>query len=109
MISIYHKVNDHFEMSNDAAILAALKTENIIWVDLLGWNEEDEKLIEKHFELEIMNTQESVEIEQSARYVEYDDHIVSHSNFVTPQGPSKVPKIGSFTVGKKFINNHARL
>lgn len=103
MISIYHKVNDHFEMTNDVTVLSSLKKENIIWVDLLGWNEIDEKLIEKHFGLEIMNTQESVEIEQSARYVEYDDHIVSHSNFVTRQGLSFVPKIVSFTVEKNLL------
>lgn len=103
MISIYHKVNDHYEMVNDASLLHTLKRENIIWVDLLGWNEEDEKLIEKHFGLEIMNTKESVEIEQSSRYVEYEDHIVSHSNFVTRQGLSLVPKIVSFTVEKNLL------
>lgn len=103
MISIYHKVNDHFEMVNDVSLLSSLKRENIIWVDLLGWDEEDEKIIEKHFGLEIMNTKESVEIEQSSRYVEYEDHIVSHSNFITRQGLSLVPKIVSFTVEKNLL------
>ena len=103
MISIYHKVNDHVEMTNDEGLLPLLKRENIIWIDLLGWDEDDEKLIEKHFGLEIMNTKESVEIEQSSRYVEYEDHIVSHSYFITQQDNLLVPKIVSFTVEKNLI------
>ncbi|MFM9945926.1 MAG: CorA family divalent cation transporter, partial [Bacteroidia bacterium] len=103
MISIYHKVNDHFEVTNDLALLATIKKQNIVWVDLLGWDEKSEKLIENHFGLEIMNNKEQVEIEQSARYVEYEDHIVSHSNFVTRQGLSLVPKIVSFTVEKNLL------
>ncbi len=103
MISIYHKVNDHVEMTNDVGLLRSLKRENIIWVDLLGWDEDDEKLIENHFGLEIMNTKESVEIEQSSRYVEYENHIVSHSYFITQQENSLVPKIVSFTVEKNLI------
>ena len=103
MISIYHKVNDHVEMTNDEGLRPSLKRENIIWIDLLGWDEDDEKLIEKHFGLEIMNTKESVEIEQSSRYVEYEDHIVSHSYFITQQDNLLVPKIVSFTVEKNLI------
>ena len=103
MISIYHKVNDHVEMTNDEDLLPLLKRENIIWIDLLGWDEDDEKLIEKHFGLEIMNTKESLEIEQSSRYVEYEDHIVSHSYFITQQDNLLVPKIVSFTVEKNLI------
>lgn len=90
-------------MTNDEGLLHSLKRENIIWIDLLGWDEDDEKLIEKHFGLEIMNTKESVEIEQSSRYVEYEDHIVSHSYFITQQDNLLVPKIVSFTVEKNLI------
>ncbi len=90
-------------MTNDEGLLPSLKRENIIWIDLLGWDEDDEKLIEKHFGLEIMNTKESVEIEQSSRYVEYEDHIVSHSYFITQQDNLLVPKIVSFTVEKNLI------
>ena len=90
-------------MTNDEGLLPLLKRENIIWIDLLGWDEDDEKLIEKHFGLEIMNTKESVEIEQSSRYVEYEDHIVSHSYFITQQDNLLVPKIVSFTVEKNLI------
>lgn len=90
-------------MTNDEGLLPSLKRENIIWIDLLGWDEDDEKLIEKHFGLEIMNTKESVEIEQSSRYIEYEDHIVSHSYFITQQDNLLVPKIVSFTVEKNLI------
>ncbi len=103
MISIYHKVNDHFEMTNDVALLPTIKREDIIWIDVLGWDQNDEHLIEKHFGLEIMNTKESVEIEQSARFVEYENHIVSHANFITRKGIALVPEVVSFTIEKNLI------
>ena len=103
MISIYHKVNTHCEVSHDLASLNTLKSENILWIDLLGWDEETEKAIEKHLGLEIMNIKESVAIEQSSRYIEYADHVVSHSNFVTRQGITLIPKIVAFTLEKNLI------
>ncbi len=103
MISIYHKVNAHFEVSHDLASLQVIKRDNILWIDLLGWDEENENAIEKHFSLEIMNIKESVEIEQSSRYIEYEDHVVSHSNFITRQGLILYPKIVAFTLDKKLL------
>lgn len=103
MISIYYKVNDHFELTHDLDQLKILKRDQIVWVDLLGWSDENERIIEQHFGLEIMNTKESVEIEHSSRYVEYEDHVVSHSNFITRQGLNLVPKVVSFTVEKNLL------
>ncbi len=103
MISIYYKVNDHFELTHDLDQLKVLKRDQIVWVDLLGWSDENERIIEQHFGLEIMNTKESVEIEHSSRYVEYEDHVVSHSNFITRQGLNLVPKVVSFTVEKNLL------
>ena len=74
MISIYHKVNNHIEVTNDTGLLQSIPKENIIWVDVFGWNREEEKLIEDHFGLEIMNAEESVEIEHSARFIDFENH-----------------------------------
>jgi len=54
MISIFHKVNEHYEMTNDVSLLYTLKRENIIWVDILGWSEEDEHKVEKYFGINII-------------------------------------------------------
>ncbi len=103
MISIFHKVNEHYEMTNDVGLLHTLKRENILWVDILGWNEEEERKVENYFNIHIMNNQESLEIEQSARYIEYEDHIVCRSDFITKQGFILTPKIVSFTVEQNLI------
>ena len=50
-----------------------------------------------------MNAKESIEIEQSARFIEFGNHIVSHSNFITKHELSLYPKIVSFTLDKKLI------
>jgi magnesium transporter len=103
MISIYHKVNDHYEIANDISDLLKIKRENIIWVDILGWDDLSEKTIEDFFDVQIMNAKESVEIEQSARFIEYENHVVSHVTFITQQELNLLPKIVSFTINQNLI------
>ena len=103
MISIYHKVNNHIEVTNDTALFQSIPKENIIWVDIFGWNREEEKLIEDHFGLEIMNAEESVEIEHSARFIDFKNHIIGNSNFIVRQGLTLVPKTVSFTFAKDLL------
>ena len=103
MISIYYKVNSHIEKTTEIGMLKSLKTLDIVWVDVFGWNAEEEKIIEENFSLQIMNAEESSEIEHSARFMDFEDHIIGNSNFIVREGLTLVPKTVSFTFAKNLM------
>lgn len=103
MISIFHKVNGRIEMTNDLDLLKSLSKKDIIWVDLMECNTEIENLIEEHFEVEIINNEEALEIEHSSRFIEFSDHLVTRTAFVSRKELKFYHSTVSFTISKKIL------
>jgi len=103
MISIYYKIGEHIEISSNISILQEIDRENIIWVDMTEWDKEEEILLEKHFDLKIMNPNEVTEIEQSARFIEFDHYFVCNSNFITKYESTLIQRVVSFTLTRHIL------
>jgi magnesium transporter len=103
MIHIYYRVDSQVHLLEDINALPTIDKDHIIWVDLLGWSENEEAMIEDYFKVEIMNKAESMEIEQSSRFVEYDNFVISNSNFVTKLLDSYHLVMVSFTLSKNTL------
>lgn len=103
MISIFHKVNGHIEMTNDPEVLKGLSKDEIIWVDLMESTPEIETFIEEHFGVEIINNEEALEIEHSSRFIEFADHLVTRTAFVSRKDLKFLQSTVSFTICKKLL------
>jgi len=56
--------------------------ENIIWIDLINSTDEEKKLIEETFNIELFTKEEIEEIESSSKYIESEDEIGININFI---------------------------
>lgn len=76
---------------------------HIIWVDLINPTNEDRRLVEKAFDVELFTKQESEEIESSSRYYELEGEIGINMNFLKQHenGYSKEPV--SFIIKEKIL------
>jgi len=91
--------------------LAPDKLARVIWVDLLSATQSERQHVEELFEVEFLSRQETEEIEQSSRYMEYEDEIYANSNFITPQSGSYANEPVSFILklGVLFTTRSAEL
>lgn len=77
---------------------------NVIWVDLLNPTEEEKKMVEKIFEVELFTSEESEEIETSSKYIETPTEIGINLNFLVPDAEVFQNEPVSFIlIGKKLI------
>lgn len=103
MISIYYLSNEHIEISNDIGILSSLNKNNVIWIDLLNCDFEDTILVEKFMEIQPIAHDEFIEIEESARFIEFENYLMCNSNFIVKDKDAFVPKIINFFIGTNFL------
>jgi magnesium transporter len=103
MISIFYKVNGRVEMTGELHALNTINKKDIIWVDMMECGPEIESLVEDHFGVEIVNNDEALEIEHSARFIEFSDHLVTRTEFVSRRDQVFYHSTVSFTICKHLL------
>ncbi|MDB5249828.1 MAG: hypothetical protein JWQ40_4222 [Segetibacter sp.] len=56
--------------------------EKIVWIDLQSSSKDEERLVERQFQIELFTPQEAAEIESSSRYFEDEDNIEANNAFI---------------------------
>lgn len=77
--------------------------EKMIWVDLQSSNEEEQRLIEQTFEIELFTPQEAAEIESSSRYFEDEENIEANTGFIVYENNTYTIQQVSFILKKEIL------
>ena len=77
--------------------------EKIVWVDLQSALEEEKRLVESHFKIELFTPQEAAEIESSSRYFEDEEYIEANNAFIVYDDKSHTTDHVSFIVKKDIL------
>lgn len=59
-----------------------IEPDDIIWIDLINSTDEEKKLVEETFKIELFTKEEIEEIESSSKYIESEDEIGININFI---------------------------
>ncbi|NUM32365.1 MAG: hypothetical protein HUU47_08590 [Bacteroidetes bacterium] len=103
MISIYYSKNEHIEIANDLALIDGIEKSKIIWVDMLDCNDSEILKVETLLEIKAFNRQDFIEIEESARFIEFENYLMCNSNFIVKEKLAFISKIVNFFIGKNFL------
>lgn len=83
MIRIFYiKKNAELTWLKNPSTLNPADCEKVIWVDLQASTEEEKRLVESTFSVELFTPQEAAEIESSSRYFEDEDHIEANNAYI---------------------------
>lgn len=77
--------------------------EKIVWVDMQSSSEEEKKLVETTFHIELFTPQEAAEIESSSRYFEDEETIEANNAFIVYENKSYVTEQVSFILKKDVL------
>lgn len=75
----------------------------IIWVDLQSSMQEERKLVESTFKIELFTPQEAAEIESSSRYFEDDENIEANATFIVYEKKTYVSEQVSFILKRDIL------
>jgi magnesium transporter len=78
MIKYYSVISGSKELKPNEKLIP----DDIIWIDLINSSEEEKKLIEDTFNIELFTKEEIEEIESSSKYIESEDEIGININFI---------------------------
>ena len=81
-LRIFYKENEKIRIARQLDILKEIDKKDIIWIDLVDVKEEVENELEQFLKIYIQEDEEIEEIEMSSRYIQTDDSIVAHANFL---------------------------
>ena len=88
MVDIFYKKNGMIQVSQSETDLAALRREDVIWIDLFAPEGDEKRAVEKFLGVEIQSRATAEEIESSSRFKETDTAIFANTNFLMP-GPDE--------------------
>ena len=88
MVDIFYKKNGMILVSQSETDLAALRREDVIWIDLFAPEGDEKRAVEKFLGVEIQSRATAEEIESSSRFKETDTAIFANTNFLMP-GPDE--------------------
>lgn len=77
--------------------------ERIIWIDLHAPSEQEKKLIETQYKIELFTPQEAAEIESSSRYYEDQQSIEANNTFITYENKFYVAHHVSFILKQGIL------
>lgn len=103
MISVYYRIGEEVHFAQGVDALKSIPMADIFWVDLMDVERTEELQIEQHFGVEIINNKESLEIEHSARFIEYKDHLVTRTEFISRKEQEFYHSTVSFTILKNTL------
>lgn len=104
MIRLFY-INKSIELTweKNPASLTPNDSEKIVWVDLQASSEEEKKLVESHFKIELFTPQEAAEIESSSRYFEDEENIEANNAFIVYENKSYTTDQVSFIIRKDIL------
>ena len=88
MVDIFYRNNGTIEVSRSETDLAALRIEDVVWIDLFAPEGEEKRAVEQFLGVEIQSRATAEEIESSSRFKETDTAIFANTNFLMP-GPDE--------------------
>jgi magnesium transporter len=77
--------------------------ERMIWVDLQSSSQEEQKLVETTFQIELYTPQEAAEIESSSRYFEDEQNIEANNAFIVGSDKNIFTEQVSFILKKEIL------
>ncbi len=77
--------------------------ERMIWVDLQSSSQEEQKLVETTFQIELYTPQEAAEIESSSRYFEDEQNIEANNAFIVGNDKNISTEQVSFILKKEIL------
>ncbi|MCW3080961.1 MAG: hypothetical protein JWR87_2391 [Segetibacter sp.] len=83
--------------------LSPVGCEKIVWLDLQSSSQEEKRLVERKFEIELFTPQEAAEIESSSRYFEDEDNIEANNAFIVYENKSYTTDQVSFILRKGIL------
>jgi len=77
--------------------------EKIVWVDMQSSSEEERRLVERTFQVELFTPQEAAEIESSSRYFEDEHSIEANNSFIVYENKCYTAEQVSFLLKKDIL------
>lgn len=77
--------------------------EKMVWVDMQSYDDEERKLVERTFHIELFTPQEAAEIESSSRYYEDDRSIEANNSFIVYENKTYVTEQVSLILKNEIL------
>jgi len=104
MIRIFYLQKDGgFTWDKDPDVLVPEDCERMVWIDMHGSSEDERKVIERTFQIELFTPQEAAEIESSSRYFEDDQSIEANNSFIVYENKVFSAEQVSFILKKDIL------
>lgn len=92
-----------FTWAKNPEELVPVNCEKMVWVDMQNASEEERKLVEKTFQIELFTPQEAAEIESSSRYFEDENSIEANNSFIVYENKTYVTEQVSFILKQEIL------
>ncbi|MFZ2904915.1 MAG: magnesium/cobalt transporter CorA [Cyclobacteriaceae bacterium] len=104
MIRVFYlQKNGGFTWSKRPEKIIPGDCDKMIWVDMQGSDDQERKLIEKTFQIELFTPQEAAEIESSSRYFEDESSIEANNTFIVYENKTYVQEQISIILKKDIL------
>ena len=103
MITIYLKQYNKIIRNADTELFDDLGYDDILWIDMVQPTIKEQKAVENFMEISLQTKQQVEEIESTSKYSEYENAIISNSNFFVPTGDSFEVEPVSFILSNEGV------
>ena len=103
MITIYLKQYNKIIRNADTDLFDDFGYDDILWIDMVQPTIKEQKAVENFMEISLQTKQQVEEIESTSKYSEYENAIISNSNFFVPTGDSFEVEPVSFILSNEGV------